>query len=137
VCRRQASVHLNIDQLEEACKLVGRSLALADKLDMTLERGISLRVSGEVHLACEAWEEAEAALRESLEILREQGNQYQMGETLYQLGRLYRAEAGAGSPAGAASAGVAKAELALGKAKEIFKRLGAARALARVEEAME
>jgi tetratricopeptide (TPR) repeat protein len=136
VYRRQASVHLNTGQLEQARELVDRSLTLADELDMTLEKGISLRVSGQIYLACEAWREAEAALRESLEILRDQGNQYQMGQALYQLGRLYRAAAEAGDRADAARAASAQAELVLGEAKEIFQRLGAERALARVEEAI-
>jgi tetratricopeptide (TPR) repeat protein len=134
VYRRQALVRLNMNQLEEARQLVDRSTALAEKLDMTLEKGISLRVSGQISLAREAWGEAETALRESLEILRDQGNQYQLAETLYQLGRLYRASAGAGDRAGVAQARAAKAELALRKAKEIFERLGAGRALGRVKE---
>jgi tetratricopeptide (TPR) repeat protein len=141
VYRRQALVNLNVGQLEEARELVDRSLTLADKLDMTLEKGISLRVSGQIHLARGARAEAEAALRQSLEILRERGNQYQMGQTMYQLGRLYRAAADAGdraasARAGAAQAGATKAEQVLGEAKEIFERLGAERALARVEEAI-
>jgi tetratricopeptide (TPR) repeat protein len=131
VYRRQARVHLNTGQLDVAREFVDQSLALATELDMALERGISLRVSGQISLAHGAWEEAEAALRESLEILREQENQYQIGETLYQLGRLYGSEAGAGDRASAA-----KAESVLGKAKEIFKKLGAERALARVEEVL-
>jgi tetratricopeptide (TPR) repeat protein len=131
VYRRQALVHVNMERLEEARELVDRSIALADELGMALEKGISLRVSGQIHVACEAWEAAEAALRESLEILREQGNQYRIGETLYQLGQLYRTQADAGDRAGAA-----KAELVLGKAREILEGLGAKRALARVEEAI-
>jgi tetratricopeptide (TPR) repeat protein len=128
VYHRQASVHLNTGRLDVARQRVDRSLALAAELDMTLERGISLRVSGEISLACGAWEEAEVALRESLGILQEQRNRYQMAETLYQLGRLYRAGGDTGDRA--------KAKLALGKAKRIFEGLGAARALARVEEAI-
>lgn len=129
VYRRQARVRLNMGELDVARELVDRSLALASELDMTLERGISLRVSGQISLAHGAWEEAEAALRESVEILQEQKNRYQMAETLYQLGRLYRAEADAGD-----RAGVAKATLVLERAREIFDSLGAERALARVEE---
>jgi hypothetical protein len=87
-------------------------------------------------LARDAWKEAEAALRESLEILREQGNQYQMAETLYQLGRLYQARADAADRAGAARTDAAKAEFALARAREVFEGLGAGRALARVEEAI-
>ena len=129
VYRRQALVHLNTGQLDVARQLVDKSLALATELDMALERGMSLRVSGQIGVTRESWEEAEGTLRESLEILREQGNQYQMAETLYQLGRLYRAEADAGDRAGAA-----KAEFVLAKAREIFEGLGADRARARVED---
>jgi tetratricopeptide (TPR) repeat protein len=136
VYRRQALVHLHTGQRESARELVNRSIALANELDMTLEKGISLCVSGQIHVACEVWGEAEAALRESLEILREQGNQYQMAETLYQLGRLYRAKADAADQASAARANAAKAEFALARAKEIFEGLGAERALARMEEAI-
>jgi tetratricopeptide (TPR) repeat protein len=136
VYRRQAVVHLNTGQLEVARELVDQSLALATKLDVALERGMSLRVSGQINLARGAWEEAEAALRESLEILQEQRNRYQMAETLVQLGRLYRAEAEAWDRADAARAGVAKAELVLAQAREVFEDLGAKRALARLEEAI-
>ncbi|MGD2176662.1 MAG: tetratricopeptide repeat protein [Anaerolineae bacterium] len=131
VYRRQALVHTNTGQLEMARQLVDQSLALATELDMALERGISLRVRGQIHLACQAWEEAEAALRESLKILQEQGNRYRMGETLYHLGRLYRAMAGGEDPEAAA-----KAESALERARAIFEDLGAERDLARVKEAI-
>jgi tetratricopeptide (TPR) repeat protein len=125
VYHRLALVHLHMGHLEQARRFIDRSIALADELGMALERGISLRVKGQIDVARGKREEAKAALRDSLEILRERGNQYQMAETLYQLGRLYRAEGRA-----------ARAELVLGKARDIFKRLGAKRALARVAEAI-
>jgi tetratricopeptide (TPR) repeat protein len=132
VYRRQALVHLSTGQLDVARRLVDQSLALADELDMALERGIGLRVRGQIELASGHWEQAEAALRESLNILQEQGNRYRMGETLYQLGRLYCTMARGEDPEAAD-----KAESALERAREIFEDLGAERALARVEEAIE
>lgn len=136
VYRRQALVHLCTGDLKTARQLVDRSIALADEIEMALERGIALRISGQISQACETWAEAETAFRESLDILREQGNQYEMAETLYQLGRLYRSETGDEDWADGARAGAARAELVLGKARDIFKQLGAKRALARVEEAI-
>ena len=136
VYHRLALVHLHTGHLEQARQLVDRSIALADELEMALERGISLRVRGQISVAQGMGEAAETALRESLDILRRQGNQYQMAETLYQLGRLYRSETAGENWAGGAEARAAKAELVLGRARDIFKRLGARRALARVEEAI-
>ncbi|MGD2146184.1 MAG: tetratricopeptide repeat protein [Anaerolineae bacterium] len=136
VYRRQALVHLNTGRLEQARQLIERSVALAAELEMALERGISLRVSGQISLAHGMCEAAEAALRESLDILREQGNRYQMAETLYQLGCVYRSEIGGEDWAGGKEARATKAQLVLRKARDIFKRLGARRALARVEEAI-
>jgi len=132
VYRRKALVYLHTDRLPEARRLSDRSIDLATKLGMTLEKGISLRVQGQIKLALEQWEQAEAALTESLKILEEQGNQYQMGETLYHLGRLHQARGGREN-----QAALAKAEAALARAQEIFRELGAEGALARVEEAIE
>lgn len=131
IYRRQALVHLNTGQLDVARELVDRSIALATELDMTLERGIGLRAKGQIALASEQWEQAEATLTESLKILQEQGNRYQLGETLYHLGQLYRAIA-----RGEDREITARAESALERAAAIFKDLGAERALARLEEAI-
>ncbi len=132
VYRCQALVHLNTDRVEVARELAERSLALASELDMTLEKGISLRVSGQIDLVCHEWERAETSLRDSVEILHQQENRYQLGQALYQLGRLYRAQVAEGD-----SAGTAKAKAALRRARDIFKELGAERALARVQEVLE
>jgi hypothetical protein len=67
----------------------------------------------------------------SLTILEQQHNQYRMGETLYELGRLYQAVARAGGRGAAA-----KAESALRRARTIFTELGAERDLARIEEVL-
>jgi tetratricopeptide (TPR) repeat protein len=131
VYRRQAVIHLNTGQLEMARQLVEQSIALATELDMALERGISLRVRGQIDLASEQWEQAEVALRESLKILQEQGNRYRMGETLYHLGRLYWAMARGEGPEAAA-----KAKSALERARTIFEDVGAERDLARVKEVL-
>ena len=131
VYRRLAVVHLGLGQFEEARQLGERSVALAAELDMGLEKGISLCVMGQVHLAGEEWEQAEGVLTASLNILKEQDNRYRMGETLYHLGRLYRALARAGDPGAAA-----KAESALGRARAIFEELGAERDLAKVKEVL-
>jgi adenylate cyclase len=128
---RLALVHLGLGQLEEARQLGERSVGLATELGMGLEKGISLRVMGQVHLAFEEWEQAEEALTASLSILEEQDNRYRMGETLYHLGRLYQAMARAGDPEA-----VAKAESALGRARAIFQELGAERDLAQVKEVL-
>jgi hypothetical protein len=63
--------------------------------------------------------------------LQEQGNRYRMGETLYQLGRLYCAMARGEDPEAAA-----KAESALEGARAIFEELGAERDLAKVKEVL-
>jgi tetratricopeptide (TPR) repeat protein len=125
VYRRLAVVHLGLRQLEKARLAAERSVALAAELDMELERGVSLRVVGQVGLALEEWEQAEEALTASLSIVEEQGNRYRTGETLYHLGRLYAAMVSAGDPAVSA-----KAESALGRARAIFEELGAERDLA-------
>jgi len=129
VYRRLAVVHLGLSQREEARRTAERSVALAAELGMELEKGISLRVMGQVHLAHEEWEQAADALAASMSILEEQGNHYRMGETLYHLGRLYRAMAGSGH-----AAATAEAKLAFGRAEALFEELGAQLDLARIQE---
>jgi len=131
VYRRQALVHLNTDDLAQAKQCVDRSLALANDLDMTMEKGISLRVSGAVHRLSREWEQAENALVQSAEILHEQGNQYQMAETLYQIGKLYLDVTRADD-----RDATAKAASALESARIIFEKLGAKHALASVKETL-
>jgi hypothetical protein len=84
---------------------------------------------GQVYLAFEEWAQAEETLMTGLNILEEQGNRYRMGETLYQLGRLYRAMARTGN-----SEAATKAESTLKRAMIIFEELGAKGGLAKVQE---
>jgi tetratricopeptide (TPR) repeat protein len=131
VYRRLAVVHLGLGQLEKARQTAESSLALAAELDMELERGIGLRVLGQVHLAGQEWEQAEETLTASLRILETQDNRYRLAETFYHLGRLYIATARSGD-----TTAQDKATVALQTAETIFAELGAERDLARVREVL-
>jgi tetratricopeptide (TPR) repeat protein len=127
VYRRTATAHLGLQQTEEALRCAEHAVALADELGMELERGIGLRVLGQVHLAVREWERAEELLTTGLAIVEEQGNPYRRGEALRSLGQLYLAMAGAGD----ADAG-RKAEPTFRRAEAMFLELGALRDLAEV-----
>jgi len=128
VYRRMAAVRLGLGQLDKARDAAERSVALAHDLGMELEKGISLRVMGEVRLALGELEQAHQALTASLDIVQAQGNRFRTGETLWQLGRLYRGMARAGDGSAAE-----QARAAFDRARAIFEQLGAERHLAQLQ----
>ncbi len=116
VYRHQAEAHLGQGELDKALDCAQRSLALAQEQEMRLEEGATRRVLGQVHLARRDREstQAEQELQESLRILEELNSRYEVGQTLFQLGLLYREQKRR-----------PEADAALRRAIAIFQELGA------------
>jgi tetratricopeptide (TPR) repeat protein len=86
--RRWGEFYLKTGQLGGALDHIRRSVELAVEQAHQLEEGLSCRVLGQVHVARGEEEPAEAALRQSLQILTDLNSEYEATKTKLSLVRL-------------------------------------------------
>jgi tetratricopeptide (TPR) repeat protein len=87
ILRHQATLGVKEGRLDDALRLAHEAMGLAANLGPR-EVGLTHRSLGEAYRALRRWAEAEAHLRESLSVLQEQNNRYEVGLTLLELARL-------------------------------------------------
>ncbi|MBX3057386.1 MAG: AAA family ATPase [Anaerolineae bacterium] len=123
IMRHQAEASLVAGELVLAQEQVAASLTLARELDMLAEEGMSLRVSG--HVAYEQARLTEAArdLQQSVTILAEVADEYELARSQYRLAVVMRA-----------SGNLQEIRPLLAQAAATFARLEAARDLTAVQE---
>ncbi len=88
-----ATVYLESDDeelrdIDEAYDLAQKSLEAATALHQRVEEAKALRLQGRVYTHLKKWDEANAALQNSLVILQEIKSHYEEGVTMHQLARL-------------------------------------------------
>jgi tetratricopeptide (TPR) repeat protein len=83
--RRWGEYYLGTGELDEALSHARRSIDLAVAQEFSLEEGMSFRVLGEIYLARNESELAEAALRQSLQILENLNSEYEAAKTVLPL----------------------------------------------------
>ena len=86
--RRWGEFYLGTDGLDQALVHALRSVELAVEQGHPLEEGLSCRMLGRVHMARGEDEPAEAALRQSLQILGDLDSKYEVAKTKLSLVRL-------------------------------------------------
>jgi tetratricopeptide (TPR) repeat protein len=106
---------LRTSKLDEALDHTQRSVELAEEQGDLLEEGMSRRMLGQVHLARGEWGPAEAALRQSLQILSDLNSEYEVAKARLVLVRL----------AAETDSILGEARLYLAQAVDTFERLGA------------
>lgn len=117
--RHRARAALIAGEPEAAEAEVRTALALARELSNRLEEGCSLRVQGEIALEVQRAAEALGPLRESVRVLEEVADEYELARSRFSLARAYAA-------AGRRAEALAQIERAVG----VFERLEAAMDLA-------
>ena len=86
--RRWGEFCLRTDELDQALTHANRSIELAEDQEARLELGMSYRTLGEVHLNRNDYDEADTALRKSLQILTDLNSEYEAAKTMLLLIRL-------------------------------------------------
>jgi tetratricopeptide (TPR) repeat protein len=121
--RRWAEYRLRVGEYERALDHINRSVELASEQEARLELGMSLRVLGEIELALEELDSAEATLMRSLQILEDLKSEYQAAKTQVALVQLsiLRSDPGVFRPI-------------LAEAIQTFEQLGAAEDLNRARD---
>lgn len=130
VYRHLAEVHLGLGQWEAACECGRRALDIAVAQRIQLVEGSARRVLGQLYRCRGEWASAETFLEESLKLSEEQGQRYEIGQALFELGLLYLDRAGAEKD----DETQMKAIAALDRAVVIFEELGARWDLARAQK---
>jgi tetratricopeptide (TPR) repeat protein len=82
-----AQVHLAFGELGQALNVAGQALAVAKQGRQGLEEGAAHRVLGQVHAAMGNRAEADAAFRQSLEMLERIQSRPELAQTLFAYGR--------------------------------------------------
>ena len=118
--RRWGEFYLKTGHLDQALSHIRRSIELALSQEARLEKGMSYRTLGMIHLARGEDNPAEVALEKSLKILDDLNSEYESAKTKLVLGRLFSQ----GDPA--------KAVAHLHQATKTFEKLGAQADLAEV-----
>jgi tetratricopeptide (TPR) repeat protein len=113
--RRWGELYLKTGELDQALVRTERSIELAVEQGNPLEEGMSRRMLGQVRLARGERELADAALRQSLQILADLNSEYEVAKTRLMLARL---AAGTDSIS-------EEARSYLAQAIDTFERLGA------------
>ena len=93
ILRSLAQVSIKRGQLSEALDRAHQALELASGMQHR-ELGNGYRTLGIVYRELERYEDAETHLRKSLEVFDQQGNLYESGLTLIELGLLFAAQVG-------------------------------------------
>jgi phosphoribosyl 1,2-cyclic phosphodiesterase/tetratricopeptide (TPR) repeat protein/anti-anti-sigma regulatory factor/tRNA A-37 threonylcarbamoyl transferase component Bud32 len=88
LARRWGEYYLGIGEIDQALNHTLRSIELGMEQGSLLEEGLSCRTLGQVHMARGEWEPAEAALYQSLQILKDLGSGYEIAKTQLFLVRL-------------------------------------------------
>lgn len=126
-----------VQQLElgDALETATQSLAIARSVGLPDVEADSARTLGVVYLASGNVQEAETSLRESLELYRQIKDPYRQGLVLLELGSLYQKLAKNTMPG--QQGRYEKAHQLLKEAEGLFRKLGAAHDLKRLNERLE
>ncbi len=119
-------------KLEEGLEIAKEALDIAKALGQPDVEAACLRALGYIFLARGNFQEAETLLRESLELFRQIKDPYQQGLVLLELGGLYKKLASNAAPG--QQGRYEKAHQFLQEGAGIFRKLGAAYDLNRLEE---